>query len=329
MFLSIIIPVYNAIKTIDRCLDSIWSQGLPEDDYEVICVDDCSTDDSYKHLLSIAKEHPQLKVIKNNINLRAGGARNYGVREAKGEYILFIDSDDLFYQASVKYSYDFQKSNAIDILMLDFSRQYSIKENSNTTLNYTNRNQLSGKEFIKINGCPYGPCKFIFKRQLMIDNNIWFCEKCCCEDVDWCHRLVLSANSIIYQPIILSIVIINESSQTAIEHKSIKTIGDKIYAGKRLLDIAEKFGNDNTIKKHLLNVAKQYISQGCLYMTACNAPIKIKSAILSRNSFKSLHTPPYYVKFAINNAVIFSILTNISALFIPYIIYFKRRLFKR
>ncbi len=75
MFLSIVILVYNLAEYLPKCLDSIWSQGLPEDDYEVVCVDDCSTDDSLAVLQQEATSHRQLRVLQNPTNLRAGSAR--------------------------------------------------------------------------------------------------------------------------------------------------------------------------------------------------------------------------------------------------------------
>lgn len=90
MFLSVIIPVYNSAKHITNCLNSIWAQELGIDDYEVICVDDCSTDNTVSVLYSISKEHNNLRIIKNDINRRAGGSRNHGVLEAKGEYVVLL-----------------------------------------------------------------------------------------------------------------------------------------------------------------------------------------------------------------------------------------------
>ena len=85
MFLSIVIPVYNAGWIIEKCLDSIWNQGLSEEEYEVVCVNDNSTDDTLEVLDRVAREHKNLRVVSNKENLRAGGARNRGVREARGE----------------------------------------------------------------------------------------------------------------------------------------------------------------------------------------------------------------------------------------------------
>lgn len=96
--LSIIVPVYNMATEgkLNYCLDSLVGQtirGLY--DYEILCVDDASTDDSLEILLDYQKRYPELVcVIPNPVNLRQGGAKNAGLRVAQGEWIGFIDSDD-------------------------------------------------------------------------------------------------------------------------------------------------------------------------------------------------------------------------------------------
>ena len=73
-FLSIIIPVYNGLShDLSTCLDSIWSQPLDKNLYEVICVDDCSTDDTRAWLHQQKGTRPNLYVVENEINIRQGG----------------------------------------------------------------------------------------------------------------------------------------------------------------------------------------------------------------------------------------------------------------
>ena len=91
-FFSIIIPVYNGLShDLPICLESIWQQPLSPSLYEVICVDDCSTDDTREWLDEEATKHSNLRIIKHTVNKRQGGGRNTGVKVAKGKYLLFID----------------------------------------------------------------------------------------------------------------------------------------------------------------------------------------------------------------------------------------------
>ena len=89
---SVIIPVFNTEKYLRKCLDSVCIQTLS--DIEIICVDDCSTDNSLNILKEYASKDNRIKLIEFKENKGAAVARNTGIIEAKGEYIGFIDSDD-------------------------------------------------------------------------------------------------------------------------------------------------------------------------------------------------------------------------------------------
>lgn len=95
MLLSFIIPVYNGAKYILRCLDSIYGIGLLQDDFEILVVDDCSTDNTRELVLSYIEEHPQVRLLCQKENHRQGAARNRGLKEAKGDYVAFVDGDDI------------------------------------------------------------------------------------------------------------------------------------------------------------------------------------------------------------------------------------------
>ena len=95
MKLSIIVPVYNmaADRKLEYCLDSLVGQTIQ--DYEIIAVDDCSTDTSWDILLRYEKEYPdKFHAIHSEVNQKQGGAKNIGMEKAQGEWIGFIDSDD-------------------------------------------------------------------------------------------------------------------------------------------------------------------------------------------------------------------------------------------
>ena len=95
MKLSIIVPVYNTASDgkLSFCLDSLVNQSI--NDYEIIAVNDASTDDSLEILESYKSQYPdKFKIINSSENIRQGGARNLGIKAAVGEWIGFIDSDD-------------------------------------------------------------------------------------------------------------------------------------------------------------------------------------------------------------------------------------------
>lgn len=95
MKLSVIVPVYNMAsdQKLVWCLDSLMNQTIT--DYEVLAVDDCSTDNSLEILRSYEQRYPErCKVIASSVNMKQGGAKNLGLKQAKGEWIGFIDSDD-------------------------------------------------------------------------------------------------------------------------------------------------------------------------------------------------------------------------------------------
>lgn len=95
MKLSFVIPFYNGGKYIKECLDSLYSQDISQEEYEVIVVDDCSTNTNDLRLLEeFALTHPTLRIIHNERNLRCGGSRNEGLLKAQGDYIWFVDQDD-------------------------------------------------------------------------------------------------------------------------------------------------------------------------------------------------------------------------------------------
>jgi glycosyltransferase involved in cell wall biosynthesis len=91
MFISLIIPVYNVEQYLEDCLNSVVAQTFH--DYEVICVNDGSTDGSQAILEGFQKNHTQITIISQQ-NRGLSGARNAGIQIAKGDYLFFLDSDD-------------------------------------------------------------------------------------------------------------------------------------------------------------------------------------------------------------------------------------------
>ncbi|CRF35537.1 glycoslytransferase [Brachyspira suanatina] len=116
---SVILPIYNVEKYLPKCLESIINQTLK--DIEIICVNDCSSDNSENIIKEYAKKDNRIKLINNEKNIGVGLSRNIGVNSSNGEYISFIDSDDFvdnnylesLYTTAKKYDADIVFTNNI------------------------------------------------------------------------------------------------------------------------------------------------------------------------------------------------------------------------
>lgn len=115
MLLSVIVPVYNAERTLQRCLDSLLTQGIAEDDLEIVCVDDGSSDGSLSILHREAASHPCIKVFSQK-NQGASAARNVGLNHASGDVITFCDADDYLIPNGLGYVLDTFWNEKIDVL---------------------------------------------------------------------------------------------------------------------------------------------------------------------------------------------------------------------
>lgn len=203
IFFSIIIPIYNGEQYIKNCLDSIYQQGLGEDDFEVICVNDASTDHTGDVISNYACSHYNLKLITHENNRRQGGARNTGIKVAKGDYILYIDADDTFEpNALPSLKKELEKYKGIDILKFD---HLLIKDSIIKMCIAVSDNQdvMSGREFLKRNSIPWVPWLCAYRRSFLVDNNLFFEENILFEDADYVIDCIRHADSIKYVPVIV------------------------------------------------------------------------------------------------------------------------------
>ena len=146
--LSYILPCYNVEPYVAECLNSLYAQDVSEDEFEVICVNDCSTDGTRAIIADFAEKHSNLTLIDHEINLTAGGARNTGMKVAQGEYIWFVDPDDKIISDSAKTVWGIAKGENVDVLMFN----YEIIDKANNFIKkddtFTNSIILKGQDFV-------------------------------------------------------------------------------------------------------------------------------------------------------------------------------------
>jgi len=119
--LSIIVPAYNVEKYITQCLNSIVNALADFNDYEIIVVEDCSTDNTLALLKEISSNYKNLKLLINEKNLGLSGARNKALKYSSGHYITFVDSDDMLsYGILTAVAKIIDEYNNIDIFEFDF-----------------------------------------------------------------------------------------------------------------------------------------------------------------------------------------------------------------
>lgn len=183
VFFSIIIPVYNTARYLAACLDSVLSQNT-DMRYEIICVNDGSTDESGDILEKYRNDFSSIRVITQE-NRGLSVARNVGMRNAKGDYILFLDSDDVLADHALQQMYEALDKNT-DIDMLAFNSELWYADNTescilpNVTFNHEQMIEYKqGMDYYvdfvkKRKWGPSAVCFYLFKRLLLIENRLEF-----------------------------------------------------------------------------------------------------------------------------------------------------------
>lgn len=186
MKLTVIVTCYNQNRDdlIKKCVDSVIDYRVK--DTEFLLIDDCSTDGSYEILKTYEEKYPSLvRVIKNEVNKGAGGARNTGIKEARGEYISYIDGDDF---VSEGFFYNLlnilKQAGDVDLV----GPKYAKTTYEGNFIKYEapalckNENDISSdiKKTMLVKG--ERSCGRLYKKSIIVDNNLFFPENIAFED---------------------------------------------------------------------------------------------------------------------------------------------------
>lgn len=206
--ISIIIPVYNMSKFLRECLDSVINQTLH--DIEIICIDDCSTDNSLEILKEYATRDTRIKIIEQEVNQGQGVARNEALKISTGEYIGFVDPDDWIEPNMYEEMYNKAKENNSDIVVCNIEKFYNnssfiqivnpiswvaeIDKTIKTNINFNLKN-IENISLCKTSDVVW--CR-IYKKQFIKDNNIRFSKIKIGEDKLFSGLAVILANKIVH-----------------------------------------------------------------------------------------------------------------------------------
>lgn len=205
---SVIVPMFNAEEYIAACLESVLAQTW--EDFELIVVDDGSTDGSRALAQAYAERDERIRIVSQP-NRRQGAARNRGLREASGEYVYFLDADDMMLPELLETCYRACENDSLDFATFDttaFAEGKDAAELVEADTIGVHRASVSaeimdGPEFWSRycgDNLPLTCWLEFFRREFLVDNGIWFEEGIFFEDNDWILRVFLAARRVRYIP---------------------------------------------------------------------------------------------------------------------------------
>lgn len=202
--ISVIMPLYNAAKYLREALESVLGQTYG--DFELICVDDCSTDDTRAILEESAKRDERIRLLSNERHAGAAAARNRGLENARGKYLLFLDGDDVFEEEMLEKAFDAMEKYQTDIVLFEYmhvpSAEIYEKRHAKRSKYFGEdycRQPFSVKDFAPRDfpNWSSSPCDKMLRRQFIEDNRIRFQDLSCCNDVFFAKMAVFCARKMI------------------------------------------------------------------------------------------------------------------------------------
>lgn len=307
--ISVIIPCYNVDKYIVKCLESVYTRQFPHDEFEVILVDDESTDDVVKIATHYLTDKTNWKIIRQS-NKGLGGARNTGIKNAVGKYIIFLDADDQL----VLQNYCFLNNCNAQIIQL---ASESILNSGEVISRYNppNITNIKGRDFWLHHVIMPSACNKIYLRTFLSDYNLEFMEHLYSEDIEFNARAFFYAEHVTVKNVLFQRFLQSPNSIT--RNKSItsrkklfidlftiikylvlfkedksKLLEDRKYFDKIISDIALgalHMGLRNAVEKSEIHRLKKYL-------LAHKIPIfTIRYDNKNKNLFKHILRFPYAI----------------------------------
>ncbi len=314
--LSIIVPCHNAADFLVRCLDSILNQTI--NDLEIICVNDASPDHGITILRNYEARFPnKVTVIDLKENVRQGGARNVGMRFAKGKYIGFVDADDFIHQNMYEQLYTIAEEHDADVVVCKSINTYKLNTEYYSEKTPTPSGTVSGGEMNDVKRTElltnnsvavWGK---IYKKDFIIQNNILFPEKLTMEDIFFTPLVNLYAKSIYYIDDYMYFRLLHQNS--TVHNKNSSHIYDRLKIVPLLLEELKKRGFYKKYKDAIdYNCMRHYYSVSPVVFFNTMNTIEL-DRLYEMRSFIRKHIPnynnnPYIHKIPAYNKVLMSLL---------------------
>jgi len=324
MLLSIVVPVYNVEEYLEICIDSLLVQDLKIEEYEIIAVNDGSTDTSLEVLEALRKKHKNIRIISQE-NQGLSGARNTGLENARGLYVLFVDSDDTLLPNTIKSLINLAEKNKLDILEFGAA---GVLNNGDTVYEATsssNNAVLSGPEYIKNISYISSACNKLYNLNYLNTNKLRFLERVYIEDIEFNTRAIFLCKKIMAIDTIIAHFLQRPGSIT--RSKSFEKNKKMIYDIYTVLNVINDFTETTVTKRSpayipLKKRVSSLVATLLLRVLKETKDYKIKTTIISKLKDKNLYPTKYetetvdkerFMLFA-NTEFLFSLTTYIFTL---------------
>ena len=259
---SVIIPIYNAEKSLERTINSIITQSIGFENIELILVDDCSSDNSKSIINKYSQEYDNVKAIfleKNSGN--ASTPRNIGIKNSASEYIMFIDSDDEYEHDLCEKFHDCISSEDVDLVSCNFITKDHIST-SKTKFDFEFENPIEKEDLLIVTSDNL--IEFdnvfvwnkIFKKSIITDNEICF-KEIISEDFTFCIEYLLNCNKRAYLKDYYGYNKFSQENSLSIDKISIDSVYDHITVDYMIADLIKgKIKNPDKVKKINNNIFK-------------------------------------------------------------------------
>ena len=263
---SVVVPVYNTAQYLNQCVDSLINQTFR--DIEFIFVDDGSTDNSVEILEQYQKTDRRIKILKQK-NLHAGVARNNGMKEATGKYIIFLDSDDFFDLHMLQGAYTCAEKNQAEIVLFGYMKydeiqqkivSYDPKKGSHFPKGVVSAADLGDQAYSVTKLAPWN--KF-FLREFIDAHHLQFADLKRCNDVYFSYMAVAWAERIAFiDKRYVRYRVNNSNSLTGILDLDRESYVDAVMSCKKGLTEAGKY--NGSIKRSAIQYSQKLISRGII-----------------------------------------------------------------
>ena len=255
--LSVIIPVYNVQSYVEECLQSVIDQDLVSDEFEIIIVNDGSTDNSLEICEKFSKSHPNITII-NQKNAGLSAARNKGLHNAKGKFIYFIDSDDFISAGYFSQILAYVQKHNVDFIGFNVRRTTErYKKNKGENIKIKSE-YISGIDLLNHHNFNNGVWWYVFRRESL--RGLTFKEGHLCEDGIFTAELLQNVKKAVVLKNVIYNYFINENSivKTNNLQRSNQIIKDMFFAAlyfNTIIDLLPK--NDQNYYQAFLRLRER------------------------------------------------------------------------